>query len=571
MNAKYKRIFGIHLVFLVIVSIATYIDFKSNYIISGFDTFFHVERVYEIRSAFKAGSFPGWLNFMTFHHVGQAINGMYPDISLWPLVYITNKLNPIHQVIIIRSLILILTFFVSYISISKRFDKENASYVSAIYALSGMCLRSFNSELQLGTAIILIFLFPIVFNVKDIIYSEKVDIRLILNMALLCTVVIYSYLMSIFVLYVIVGISIIVRLICHKKIYPIINMLMSSLFLTATSLPILYRYYIISKAGIQPAYSKGNVATVKFIDIFSSAEWSSRASLSIVTIILLFIVISNFRVKKVNLLLPYLYGEIILIVLGTNLAPWSILQNMPLFDSIQNTGWRFIIFSGAIPFILLLVNFSEKSSRKILKILFIIAILTSVNEYYSFHGSARKNMAIFSGDNNKILGAEDWVRLKSTGINSDKLTRDIIPDYAPNQIDSKVFANGSTLSDDLQNRIRYNQVKMNGKNVTTTKEYTYEGISFNFNNIKSASSIELPVYGYKTLNYHVTVNGKNVPYTISNLGFIELNNIRKIKNVKIEYLYPKIYKYIIYFSTIIILILSGISIFYFRSTKYKYI
>ncbi|MEI2413145.1 hypothetical protein V8V50_00985 [Ligilactobacillus salivarius] len=258
-------------------------------------------------------------------------------------------------------------------------------------------------------------------------------------------------------------------------------------------------------------------------------------------------------------------------MLGTNLAPWSILQNMPLFDSIQNTGWRFIIFSGAIPFILLLVNFSEKSSRKILKILFIIAILTSVNEYYSFHGSARKNMAIFSGDNNKILGAEDWVRLKSTGINSDKLTRDIIPDYAPNQIDSKVFANGSTLSDDLQNRIRYNQVKMNGKNVTTTKEYTYEGISFNFNNIKSASSIELPVYGYKTLNYHVTVNGKNVPYTISNLGFIELNNIRKIKNVKIEYLYPKMYKYIIYFSTIIILILSGISIFYFRSTKYKYI
>ena len=150
---------------------------------------------------------------------------------------------------------------------------------------------------------------------------------------------------------------------------------------------------------------------------------------------------------------------------------------------------------------------------------------------------------------------------------SDKLTRDIIPDYAPNQIDSKVFANGSTLSDDLQNRIRYNQVKMNGKNVTATKEYTYESINFNFNNIKIASSIEVPVYGYKTLNYHVTVNGRDVPYTISNLGFIKVDNIKKIKNVKIEYLYPKMYKYIIYFSTIIILILSGASIFYFRNMK----
>ena len=170
--------------------------------------------------------------------------------------------------------------------------------------------------------------------------------------------------MSIFVLYVIIGIGIIGRFICYKKIYPIVNTFIASLFLILTSLPILFRYYIISKAGIQAPFSKNSVTTIKFIDIFSSSEWSSRTTLSIVTIVLLFIVISNFKVKKLNLLLPYLYGEITLIVLGTNLAPWSILQNLPLFDSIQNTGWRFMIFSGVIPFILLLINFSRKSSRK---------------------------------------------------------------------------------------------------------------------------------------------------------------------------------------------------------------
>lgn len=569
MNSKYKGVFWVHAIFLVIVLIATYIDFKSNYVISGADTFFHAERVYEIRNAFKNGSFPGWLNFMTFHHVGQAINGMYPDISLWPLVYITNKLSPIHQIIIIRALILILTFFVSYVSISKRFDKENASYVSAIYSLSGMCLRIFNVELQLGTAVIFIFLFPIAFNTKDIIYSDKIDIKLILNMSLLCTIVIYSHLMSIFVLYMIIGIGIIGRFICYKKIYPIVNTFIASLFLILTSLPILFRYYIISKAGIQAPFSKNSVTTIKFIDIFSSSEWSSRTTLSIVTIVLLFIVISNFKVKKMNLLLPYLYGEITLIVLGTNLAPWSVLQNLPLFDSIQNTGWRFMIFSGVIPFILLLINFNRKSSRKILKVLFIIAIFASMSEYYNFHQSAQKNLVIFDGNNSKPLGVDDWVKLKSTGINSDKLTRDIIPDYAPKQIDSKVYANGSTLSEDLQNTIRFNQVKSDGKNINTIMEYTYEGVKFNFNNVKNISVLELPIYGYKTLNYHVTVNGKDVPYTISNLGFIKLNNVEKVRKVSIKYLYPKVYKYIIYFSTMILLILVGVKVFYFRKMMYR--
>lgn len=569
MNSKYKGVFWVHAIFLVIVLIATYIDFKSNYVISGADTFFHAERVYEIRNAFKNGSFPGWLNFMTFHHVGQAINGMYPDISLWPLVYITNKLSPIHQIIIIRTLILILTFFVSYVSISKRFDKGNASYVSAIYSLSGMCLRIFNVELQLGTAVIFIFLFPIAFNTKDIIYSDKIDIKLILNMSLLCTIVIYSHLMSIFVLYMIIGIGIIGRFICYKKIYPIVNTFIASLFLILTSLPILFRYYIISKAGIQAPFSKNSVTTIKFIDIFSSSEWSSRTTLSIVTIVLLFIVISNFKVKKMNLLLPYLYGEITLIVLGTNLAPWSVLQNLPLFDSIQNTGWRFMIFSGVIPFILLLINFNRKSSRKILKVLFIIAIFASMSEYYNFHQSAQKNLVIFDGNNSKPLGVDDWVKLKSTGINSDKLTRDIIPDYAPKQIDSKVYANGSTLSEDLQNTIRFNQVKSDGKNINTIMEYTYEGVKFNFNNVKNISVLELPIYGYKTLNYHVTVNGKDVPYTISNLGFIKLNNVEKVRKVSIKYLYPKVYKYIIYFSTMILLILVGVKVFYFRKMMYR--
>ena len=100
-------------------------------------------------------------------------------------------------------------------------------------------------------------------------------------------------------------------------------------------------------------------------------------------------------------------------------------------------------------------------------------------------------------------------------------------------------------------------------------KYTYEGVEFNFNNVKNISVLELPVYGYKTLNYHVTVNGKDVPYAISNLGFIKLNNVEKVRKVSIKYLYPEVYKYIIYFSTVILLILIGVKVFYFRKMMYR--
>lgn len=547
---------------LTLIFLATYIDFKNNYLISGFDTFFHVERIYEIRSAFKEGSLPGWLNFTTFHHVGQAINGMYPDISLWPLVYITNIFSPIRQIIAIKAIIMIATFFVTNLSVSKRFDKTNASYVSAIYILSGMCLRVFNDELQLGTAMVFIFLFPIIFNTRELIFSKTIDVTLIIKLALLYTIVIYSHLMSIFILYLVTGIFLIIRVIRCRDILPLINMFFSSALLFLTSLPILFRYYIISSSGIQPAFSSGNVTAVNFIDIFTEATWNSRTALSIVSIILLFVVFANLNYSKINELMPYVYAEIVIIILGTNLAPWSILQTLPILGDIQNTGWRFIIFSGAIPFILVLINFTKQSSKKILGTLFLVSICASINIYGNFHQSAHKNMSYLDEGTSHLLGIDDWVKLKSSGVNSNNISRDIIPDYAPKQINSEVINNGSTLSNSLQKRILTNQVLINNKVKSSSLNYTFNSISFHLANVNNASTLELPVYGYKTLDYEVTVDKKIHPYTISNLGFIQLHNIRKVHNITIKYSYPKLYEYLVYLSVAIFFILIVLLVFH---------
>ena len=161
------------------------------------DTRFHIGRIYDIREAFKAHSIPTWVNFDSYHGMGQAVNGMYPDITLWPFVFITNGLSFVNQVIAIKALILIATFLITYVSLVKHcFTKENSFYVAILYAFSGYSLYQFLYELQPGAIVIYIFTFPLIFSIKDVLYTQKIDLKLIIKLSLLFGIALYSDLLS---------------------------------------------------------------------------------------------------------------------------------------------------------------------------------------------------------------------------------------------------------------------------------------------------------------------------------------------------------------------------------------
>ena len=102
--------------FLVVIVFWGWIQFRIGVYSFG-DTSFHIARIYEIREAFLSHQIPIWLNFLTFSQMGQAINGMYPDISLWPFVLVTSWLPLVEQVVAIRILIVLMTFIVTAISL----------------------------------------------------------------------------------------------------------------------------------------------------------------------------------------------------------------------------------------------------------------------------------------------------------------------------------------------------------------------------------------------------------------------------------------------------------------------
>lgn len=528
-----------------------YFEWTRGYFATGFDSYFHLQRIYEIREAFLHNEIPGWLNFVTFHHLGQAINGMYPEISLWPLIYITSRFDPIHQVLVIKIFLMLLTFYVSYFSLASRFDRDNSALIAGCYTFSGLVLRSFYLELQLGTALALAVLFPIIFNYMELVRKRNLDIKLILKTGLLGWIVLNSHLMSAFVLYLTLVIFLIPVIVTKRNYIALVNVTLSGILLFVTSLPMLYRYYVLSRAKLAPPFSEGNVTADNVMQTVTNASIDARVSFTTVALIALVLVIGNIRSDKINKLLPYIYVELFIVVMGTSIAPWELLEKLPFLKNFQNAGWRFMIFASAIPFILLLINFSDSMAKKISTILLMITLISAVSVISSYL-STSKDWIELSDKTVNYLGNDDWTKITATGINSDKITRNIVPDYAPAEIRT-TDANGGVLVDDIQQKIMNNAVELNGKIKRSTLSYAPGEVIFKLKDISSGKLV-LPIWGYKTLNYRITDGTQKLSYHINKDGWLTLT-VKKTPSmkIKVKYTYPRMYVYYLLISALFLL------------------
>ena len=224
---------------------------------------------------------------------------MYPDLTLWPFVFMTNFLSPVCQILTIRFIILLLTFLITFWSISSRYNTNLAIKISCIYTLSGMPLRNSYFEFQPGTALIMMILFPILFTFYDLLSTTNhLDKNKIIQSSLLMTFVLFSHLISIFVLALIVAIFAISSLLKSKNFYPLFNCMISSCIFLITGTPIFYRYLLISKAGLLPPLGKGQTNGVPLIQMLTRATWAGRDTFSIVSLIIFLILLLKFNSNK---------------------------------------------------------------------------------------------------------------------------------------------------------------------------------------------------------------------------------------------------------------------------------
>lgn len=562
MNSKNKTALQTILIavfFFFALLIWTIWQFHFNYMISLYDTFFHAERIYEIRLAFQQHTLPSWVNFNTFYNAGQAINGMYPDFTLWPFVLVTNFLTPIHQIIAIRALITGAVFVVSFLSLNKRFDSKSAILAATVFTLSGAVIKDLMNEMQIGTAIIMIFAFPLIFTFKDAIESKKIEPHLIIKVALLMTIVINSHLISAVVITIIAGIFLVVGSIVKRTFYPWMNLIAGGLLTIILCLPIIYRIVKISKTGLLSPFGLGKVTSPNLWNFFSETAWNAKSNFSITAILLIIITLIGFKKDKLKQLLPWISVELVIMLFCTNIVPWNLLEHLPILNSFQVSNWRFAPFLGIIPLIMVLINFDKRKTHIIFLIMAILSYGMAIQTAYSAQNFHKSQQVQVTANTTQKVGPNATVKLSSDGINSDMLTRTLIPDYAPNSTPIDKKSNGASLDSQLIYLLSNHLAYTNDRDIPMHHFSTINGITLTGQNIPKGE-LNLPVYGYNTLNYLVTLNGKPAHWWINSSGFITVHSNQTLRKAtyKVTQVQPRIYPSLIWMSFVLYLALIGV-------------
>ncbi|MDC2830676.1 hypothetical protein PO250_10370 [Limosilactobacillus mucosae] len=523
------------------------------------DTFFHASRVYEIRYAFLHHELPNWLNYQSYFGLGQAVNAMYPDISLWPFVLLTLPLSFKDQLVALRIIILFLTWLVTYISLRHHeVSIDVALFASIIYTLSGYSLYLAVNEFQVGTGIIYIFSFPLFFTLQELFETPRMRWWLILKLALLFSIVLYSHLLSAIVLAIIITFIVLYRWLIEFKSnrYVILNLICSGLLTIIYTLPIFIRYFWITKSKVSPPYHQGIVDGLNFVDLFYQSSWSATAryAVPLVAIVLLSITLVHSKNPAIFKLIGI---ETFLIFISSDIFPWVIFDKIPLINNLQVAAWRFAIWLSIIPIIVYLKEFKPKcfkqTSYRFLCVLAIIAIFASIQ---SIKTTDIKFMQNVDGSNVRL---NEKLMKKFQGRN---LTKNnelhrlwLIRDYAPLEASPK--GSGINTTKTTQSlAFKPSISNENHKVVRVKKQPINNGIKMKIMDNLDGRYVRLPLYGYRTVDYSVKLNNKIIKYQDSN-GYIQIKPGQELKAgdmVTVKTQNPRIYAPIALLSVILFVI-----------------
>ena len=381
--------------------------------------------------------------------------------------------------------------------------------------------------------------------------EKNINVKLSLFLGLILSLIISSHLLSILVIFILVVPLFFYQIVYLKSLQALINYLIAGLTSFLLTLPVLYRYFIINSSGILPPFDKGNVTGEPLSQIITNFSWGTQTTLSTATVISLLAVLLFFNKENKKKLVPWLFMEGTIILWSTDMIPWCFLNKVPFLNNMQYTPWRFMIFSSAIPLILLLKNFTEKNYNVILLILSVMAIISAAQSIGSFYqNNKNSSLPVLDSSVTNEIGYEQSVKLTSSGIVSNEISRTLIPDYAPNTVKTMPNTNNLKLNNWYEKIIKQHiglDHSKTGINYLKFGKLTHiknDEIRIAFKDTK-AGRISLPIYGYKSLHYKLWNGNKKTDYKVDKNGFLSISvKNNRITKVTVKYRYPNIYPYI---------------------------
>lgn len=534
---KEKVIVSILSIISLLFSIYLAFDQYKNGIFITSDTGFHMNRLYEIRHAFFNHQLPSWVSFNSFNSVGQAISGMYPDISLWPYVLITNFLSFGLQIIAIKFLILITTCLITFVTLKNNRLSIQISLLGAlVYSLSGYALNEFLFEFQPGTSIVFALSIPILLWIKQVFFTDKIDLKIIVQGSLLLTTVIFSHVLSVVIIALIYLLAWGIYLFNYRfNLNTIINTASSVVLSALMSLPIIVRIYIIGKSSITKPFAYGAVWADDVNKLFVNLNVNSRNGYSLITIIILAIVLIYAR--KTTKLNSGLLLQFCITVLCTNIIPWENVKNIPGLNLLQFTPWRFGPWLCTVPILLLLFAKLKTNKLKVLMVLLTLCMVGGYTNYKLFHYSDTKRYFVKDQHQMEYLKAV------------------IVRDYTP--LGTQPAGIKNDVSKDAVEMNNHPHIKMGNKSLSVARTSLPDGINLSLKKSSVVdSSVLLPVYGYKSLlnNYSIKVDGKRISLNNVEIKHGHLNvkiNNRDIKQIEVRYHNPSWYRPLVIISLVV--------------------
>lgn len=536
------KIFYCLIIFLLLSFADLYVYFKMNTILLGTDTLFHYSRVQEIYENLKHGAFFTWISTRYFQQTGVGSYLFYPDIFLYFWALLKFIFPPVRAFYVWITLLIFLTYVSSFCSMYSYCKQTKKSVLfSLIYTTMPYHLFLGLWNGTLGEFIAYTFL-PIAFvGVYHIFWGDKNKWWLL---ALGMSLVLYSHLVSAFIIVMFIGVVIIFKLITS---YFLLKTRMSSLakavlFTTLTTCPFWFLFII---EGPVATPQNSFMVLHNLTDIINISI-NNTIGAGIGLILLITALIGGiFAYKKKQDLSIYLIG-LFFFIASTNIIPYQIFNHIKIIRNtlglIQMPG-RLLSFSAvflsviAAELITKIINkFNHKKLVIALTIMFSIVMFWSetLPEYSLLNKIPELSV---SSKKDQILPT-----LKRISNNSyDNLFSYLIPagetDYY-HKTKQQTHSSINSLTASIINHTCYINSR---KTKLTSIEKGNNLISYRLETNKD-SNIDLPIVYYPDDN--VTVNGKKVYKKISSRGTIYLHVNSGISNIKVKFESP-IFEYIL--------------------------
>ncbi|MCT0013513.1 hypothetical protein [Weissella confusa] len=531
----------------------TLINFKNNMIPAAGDTFFHVQRIYEIRESFANFKLPSFFNWMTFHHTGQAVNLMYPDVTMWPLVLITNWLSPVRQVVTIQLLTLWVSFIVTFLAGKKRFGTDVALVLAFVISLSGKILSTVSAHIQTSPELAVVAIFPIfliLFDVWELPDDSgfKEMRKLFMPLVLWMVWMVYSHLLTALIMGVIVISVLLTKMLRNGNFRELVTGgAIPAIVGLVAIVPMFYRLSIGYRTGVLPPATVDLYASSlrSVQDLWTEAGFASDLPL-IAFLMIIIMLLSRDIIKQIPgfTFLVSLSG--ILLFFSTKLFPWMLFNKIPILSQLQSPTTRILPFV----FPIILIGFGYYLKARKLKSVSILALILVV-ALYAAAGTLQYQRSF---GNKEIITDKVVNRTQATMVSPQgdpaRLTDKAIEkgynagtfyDYIP-EASGKVPSSSAWLP--TQNVVETaNQIGLiNGKKQKFKIGHTFtNGIRFNVY-AKSGDYLELPVWKYSYNGYRVLINGEAVRASKSSMGrFLLQTKETGSQNVEVREKTDKLY------------------------------